>query len=207
MKEPTMRIVGIDPSLTGTGIAFPDGTTRILTPSKFTGLERLVDLRDRLQQIIRDARPHVVIIEDYAYGMPHSSVRLGEWGGVMRVMLWELGIDLVCVNPTHLKGFQLVKVKGAAKGEKPAPKKDQALSAMSAVSGITFPDSDQMDAWSLTALAYAYIGESWLKRTAEQLAVMACIHWPESMRAARAAAGLPAIAPPAPKPKKVRKAK
>lgn len=196
-----MKIIGIDPSLTGTGLAFPDGSTQVLQASKHTGLERLVDLRDRLRGLVCSTRPDVAVIEDYAWGMPHSSIMLGEWGGVMRVMLWELGVDLVFVNPSHLKLFQLGR-PAKAKDEPKAPKKDQAMSAISAQSGISFATNDHMDAWSLAALGYAYVGEHWIKRTAEQLSALSAICWPVCMVDARSKAGLPPIQPPGPKRRK-----
>ena len=97
-----MLVIGIDLSLTATGIAFAEGPA-LLKPGKLRGMARLAWLRDEILNLIPDCA--IVAIEGYAYGSHSSSYDLGELGGVVRLALHEAGIVYVDVPPATIKGY------------------------------------------------------------------------------------------------------
>lgn len=140
-----MRLVAIDPSLNGTGLAWQDdsGTqgSRKVDVGKLRGAERLKDIRDALCAILMMVRPHVILIEGYAYGRTNQAHQLGELGGVLRVEIHEQEFPLVEVAPSALKKF--------ATGKGNAPK-DQVLAEAIRRLGYEGHSNDVADArWLL----------------------------------------------------------
>lgn len=112
MAEP--RVVGLDLSLTATGIALPDGTTATLT-TKLRGCERLIDLRNRCRKACELA--DLAVVEGYSFGSRNSHAHaLGELGGVVRVALHVASVRFVEVSPSSLKKYATGK-GNANKGE------------------------------------------------------------------------------------------
>lgn len=115
-----LRIVGLDLSLTATGVADPDGarTIKIPLPPKATDaqrVERLHKLTCAIDVATRNA--DVVVLEGYGYGSVRTSDgngrslntshahSLGELGGVVKVCLYQRGIPFAIVPPTVMKLF------------------------------------------------------------------------------------------------------
>lgn len=126
MAEP--RVVGLDLSLTATGIAYPfdGGTFCAVIFTKLRGCERLAYIRD---EVMRPCAPvevtdpgwrmvaPLVVIEGYSFSSRNShSHALGELGGVVRLALHEAGIAYVDVPPSSLKKYATGK-GNANKGE------------------------------------------------------------------------------------------
>ena len=95
-----MKIVGIDPSLTGTGIAILPSHDIYTIKSKQRGAKRLIEIRDAIQKIITDAS--LVVIENYAYCRANQAHQIGELGGIIRVLLAESGVKWITVAPAFL---------------------------------------------------------------------------------------------------------
>jgi crossover junction endodeoxyribonuclease RuvC len=105
-----IRTIGIDPSLRGTGICFLAGgvlTPHFLPEEKLRGAERLVELRRRLSALLDNfgAAPDIAIIENYAYDAINRLADMAEWGGQIKVELFERKIEFVVATPQQLKGF------------------------------------------------------------------------------------------------------
>lgn len=105
-----IHTLGIDPSLRGTGICFchsGDLVPHFLSEKKLRGVHRLVDLRKRLGDQILAARtkPQIAVIENYAYDALNRLADMAEWGGQIKVELFERGIEFVVATPQHLKRF------------------------------------------------------------------------------------------------------
>lgn len=99
-----MKIIGIDASLTSTGVAVIDGTIRTeRIQSRKAGPDRLIEIRDRVYKIAEGA--DIVVIEGYAYASGHSAHQMGELGGVIRVLLREMELKVLEVSPGQLKKF------------------------------------------------------------------------------------------------------
>lgn len=148
-----MIIIGIDPSLTSTGIcAMRDGiilSSEAVT-SKFTGVKRLSDFKEQLipkvcyVADIEDIEEKIMVfIEGYSFGSKNNREVLGELGGVIRLMLFEQEIPFIDVAPTALKKY--------ATGKGNADKISVAVSVMEEW-GKKFPTSDQTDAFVLAML-------------------------------------------------------
>jgi crossover junction endodeoxyribonuclease RuvC len=99
--------VGIDPSLTSTGIALIENgqmQTGLLSPP-FKGPERLSWFYDEFVTLIGRNGPTIVALEGYAFGAKAQHHALGELGGVLRLALHRTGQPFLVVPPTTLKKF------------------------------------------------------------------------------------------------------
>lgn len=140
-----MNILAIDPSLTGTGICHPDGSTETLH-TKSRGCERLRWLRDEI--ITYTLAADLVVIEGYSYGSRGAAViNIGELGGVIRLALFERQIPLVEIPPACLKRYATSRGNAS---------KDDVLQAGVMRSGHTFADNNCCDAWWLHQMALAH---------------------------------------------------
>lgn len=108
-----VRTLGIDLSLTGTGLCYLENSKFepfFLPETKLRGAERLVALRKRFCGIL-DAhpRPTLTAIEGYSYDSIGRVFELGEWGGIVKLDLFVREIPFVVVPPKRLKRFMGVK--------------------------------------------------------------------------------------------------
>lgn len=149
-------VMGIDPSLRSTGIAFRRDNEVVsfrVCPTKLSGLKRLQVIRDEVSRFITFASPDIVCIEGYALGFRGASntlFGLGELGGVLRLMIAERGLPQVVVPPTSLKLY--ATGSGSAK-------KDAMRSALLEQHNIVLRNDDQVDAvWLM------FLGESYCSR-------------------------------------------
>lgn len=99
-------VVGLDLSLTGTGIAvWNKDKFELLTvdTSKKTGLVRLHYI---LEEVIRSLpdKP-LVVIEDFAFSRGTGAYSLGGLGYLVRWSLWTSNIPFILVKPNQLKKF------------------------------------------------------------------------------------------------------
>lgn len=124
-----MRFVGIDPSLTGTGIAVVGAdrkgrakllySDRIEPPGAMRGVTRLMYLRQSLMDRLDKINAHSVCVEGYSFSSKFSRAHsLGEWGGVLRVTLaQDYRLPTFCLPPQSLKKF--ATGKGNTQGKAP----------------------------------------------------------------------------------------
>lgn len=157
--EPAKRVLGIDPSLTSTGWAYREGEvilTGRIQSDDLRGPWRLHYAVSRLEEIVRKARPDLVVYEDYAYnrGKGNQAMRgtfdMAELGGVFKRMLWFGGFDVVMVPPTSLKLF--ITGKGGVRGQTAKEKKAMVMSHLRTDFGVTVHQHDEADAAGLMLL-------------------------------------------------------
>lgn len=109
------RIVGLDLSLTCTGLAFADpvGSEVIVTRAIKTSVTD-GDRLDRYTQIAKEIMMHVgwrtiVIIEDFAFGVTSkksSLATLGELNGIIKLLVWrKTGMKPTLIGPGQWKKF------------------------------------------------------------------------------------------------------
>jgi len=102
-------VMGLDPSLTATGVALPNGETRIIVPGKCCkrGMPRLRRIRDAVMALVKEHDVNLVMIEGYSYGSRYSHAHsLGELGGVLRLAIFEHpGVEYIDVPPSSLKKY------------------------------------------------------------------------------------------------------
>jgi len=176
-----LRILAIDPSLSSTGLALPDRSTRALRPKKLDGAARLCWLREQLVQVVREVRPDVVMLEGYSFGSKQGSHQIGEWGGVLRLALWEMDLPVVLVPPFNLKQW--------VTGHGHSDKKNVKQSILER-SGRTFPTEDEGEAFALGDMAYAYIGQPGMAIPVAHRDAWAKIEWTPAMVQAHVRSGL-----------------
>jgi Holliday junction resolvasome RuvABC endonuclease subunit len=120
-----MRVIGLDLSLTASGVALEHDETVTLT-SKQKGVDRLRELRAAILCLCGDpmylSHPHhdpadLVVIEGYSFSSRNSHAHgLGELGGVIRLALADARIPYVDVPPASLKKYATGK-GNASKGD------------------------------------------------------------------------------------------
>ncbi len=147
-------VVGVDPSLTATGIATADGVEVVKV--KVTGMERLsrigtaiMEATDVSTATTVECRTHV-FIEGYAYGRPNQAHQLGELGGVIRYRLWLNHVPYTDVPPSSLKSF------AAGKGN---ARKPDMLDAARREGYDGSNDDNAVDAWWLRQFGLAVLGD------------------------------------------------
>lgn len=102
MTLTSSQIIGIDPSLTCTAVAMIDGCDSYTT--KLVGLPRLAFIRDEVLAAA-GRRTRLAVIEGYSRGSSNRREEMGELGGIIRVALHEIGVDILDVAPASLKKF------------------------------------------------------------------------------------------------------
>lgn len=151
-----LRVIGLDLSLTSTGVCLPDGTTyRIRTRDK-DGDRRLLHIRDSIRDDLADYRPHLAVIED----LPKHAMAAGITAKVHGPVLCELldaGVPYAYVAPATLKSYAC---------DNGAADKRQMAAAAYLAAGAEFPGDlnaqgkggDMCDAWWLRAAGHDWAG-------------------------------------------------
>ena len=99
-----MNILGLDPSLTSTGICTGDNNG-VAYHSHEEDVSRLADIRDYVLRMCFENDVKCVIMEGYSYGSRTRAHALGELGGVLKVAFNEGWIPYVLVPPTSRAKF------------------------------------------------------------------------------------------------------
>lgn len=177
-----MRIIGLDLSMTATGVAFPDGSTAVIKP-RGEGDARLLSIENRMNAALRLARPDLAVIEDdpgifkgaaaKAIPMVHATVRL---------VLMRAGIPYVLVNASTLKTY--------ATGAHAADKTAMTLAAYKRM-GLEFRDDNECDASWLRAAGHAAYGEPVVELPKAHTDALRKVTWPRIAGAADPIASLP----------------
>lgn len=164
------RVMGLDLSLTSTGVSV-NGETFSIKP-KTKGTERLVDISGQIVHWVENTRPIAAIIEGYSFGSKFSRAHsLGELGGVVKVALYGYGLNIVEVPPKCRAKF--------ATGNGNSNKLDVLMSLKNQFPAQFFEDrgNDECDAWILEQMAYAKLRESDYEWSKVQLSALDKIDW------------------------------
>lgn len=100
-------VIGLDLSLTETGISTPKGTYHLKTPaSKIKGHSRLQEIHDFVFGHVDNYDNPLVMVEGYSYGSRgNAMISIGELGGIVRHAFWQEGVKYLDVPPSTLKIF------------------------------------------------------------------------------------------------------
>lgn len=145
-----MIFMGIDASLTSTGICILNEQAKILAhttidPGIRRGPERLNYIEQVLRAVINANMPKEVAIEGYSFGSVSQKARIGELGGVIRLLLYRLNIPYVEVAPLTLKKF----ITGKGAGDK-----NLILLGVFKKWGVECSSDDLADAYGLARLLH-----------------------------------------------------
>lgn len=173
------RILGLDLSLTATGVAMPDGDTLTIrtTPQAYTHpMERLADIRHTIIHLAgRDT--DLAIIEGYSYGSTQGRELLGELHGIIRLALYDAAIPYTLVPPSSVKKY--------ATGHGNAPK-GLVIAELNARTGRNFRDDNQADAYALRLYGLDAYGWPELDLPAtHRIALERDLDWPDLTGATR----------------------
>lgn len=148
-----MRIVGIDPSLASTGVAFGDGSLAALKQKPSDGDRRLVNIKAGVWTAVEGA--DLVIMED----LPRNAMGAGVTGmvqGVIRELLQESGVPYITVTPATLKKF----ATGAGNAKKPVMR-----IAWREYSDVDVANNDMVDAAWLREIGRYLTGQQPMERS------------------------------------------
>ncbi len=163
-----MNVLGLDLSLTSTGVAHCDGSSSTWNV-KLLGVNRLISLRDRLVGLLDDP-VDLVVLEGYAFGRPHHACHLGELGGVIRVTLHEAGVPWAVIPPASLKLY--------ATGRGNASKEEMLVAAVRRL-GYQGSSNDEADALWLRAMALDQHGHALVEMPIVHRKALAKVEWPD----------------------------
>lgn len=156
------EVLGIDPSLNSTGVAYRglDGSIRAscISPSGLKGIPRILRIRNIVDDLLFKLHPRIVVLEGYALGFRGKSntiFDIGELGGTLKILVLSHGIDILLVPPNNLKLF--ATGKGNA---------DKSLIAdvLHREHGLSFSKSDQYDAAGLLMMGEGHVNRRILPR-------------------------------------------
>jgi Holliday junction resolvasome RuvABC endonuclease subunit len=165
-----MNIMGLDLSLTSTGLSVNEDT--FVIASKKKGAARLSEISQAVLDSCLTLDVRCVIIEGYSFASRNSQAHsIGELGGAVRMRLYENNIEYVDVPPTCRAKFATGK-GNASKGE--------VISAVSAKTRKIFSGgggNDECDAWVLEQMGLTKLGESKWDWSKEQLSALSKVEW------------------------------
>ncbi|MER5675810.1 hypothetical protein ABT081_02585 [Streptomyces sp. NPDC002238] len=178
-----LRVIGLDLSLTSTGVCLPDGSTfRIKTRQK-DGDRRLLAIRGRIRAALAEHRPHLAVVED----LPVHAMAAGRTGhvhGVVKAELLDAGVLYALVVPATLKSYAC---------DQGSADKARMADAAYLAAGVEFADDkggDQCDAWWLRAAGHDALGQPLFGMPQAQRDRLLKVGWPEALQGY--AAGVPA---------------
>lgn len=139
------RVLGIDPSLSGTGLAYADGGTHTITGR--AGDERLEAIYDAVMEAAFSIE--LAVLEDLPTHA-HGAGKTGMAQGVVRLALVGRDIPYVTVPPASLKMF----ATGNGGAGKPLMRAE-----LHARTGVDIVDDNQVDAWWLREMGCHLLDE------------------------------------------------
>jgi crossover junction endodeoxyribonuclease RuvC len=113
MSRPVI-ILGIDPALTctGYGLLRADGNRyealdfgTVAPPTQAPIAERLLRIHEALCEVIREARPDEVAVEDFIVGHVRAAVAVGEARAAALLAAAQAGLPTALYKPSEVKQF------------------------------------------------------------------------------------------------------
>jgi Holliday junction resolvasome RuvABC endonuclease subunit len=176
-----MRIMGLDLSMSATGVAFPDGSTAVIKPSG-EGDARLLSIEQWMDKALDVARPDLAVIEQFGAFQGAAARAIPMVHAVVRLRLMHAGVPYVLLTPQALKTL--------ATGRHTADKAAMTLAAFKRA-GREFTDDNECDAFWLRAAGHAAYGEPVVELPKAHTSVLSKVAWPAVPGAREPVASLP----------------
>lgn len=166
-----MNFLALDLSLTSTGYC-NRGQAATISPDS-SGPKRLWEFKREIGSLINSLQKlDSVIIEGYSFASRNSQAHsIGELGGVIRLLLWELEIPCVVIPPTSRAKFATGKGNAS---------KNEVISSISAKTGIIWSNpgaDDKCDAWILEEMAMTKYGLGKFEWPAASMEALNKVDW------------------------------
>jgi Holliday junction resolvasome RuvABC endonuclease subunit len=168
----TLKVIGLDLSLTATGICLPDGSTHTIKTNPKDGDRRLLHIGHALANALSPGAD-LAVVEDLPIHAKSAGIT-GMVHGVARAVLLEAGIPYALVSPATLKKF--------ATGKGSGDKTPMAIAALKRA-GREFPDDNQCDAFWLRAAGLEWLGQAEVTLPADQRTALDKAAWPAVAKA------------------------
>jgi Holliday junction resolvasome RuvABC endonuclease subunit len=173
------RVLGLDLSITATGVCLPDGTTRTIKTRDKDGDRRLQFIVDHIGMALGEGLDGIgdgcdlVVMEEAPPGLKGPAIKaIHMVHGVVRLRLIDFDTPYVVINPTTLKAY--------ATGNNRADKTELAMAAYKRA-GREFPGDkggNECDAWWLRAAALDRLGAPEFALPQAQRAHLDKADWP-----------------------------
>lgn len=170
-----MNVIGVDWSLSATGVCNELGALRTLTPPTKDNVARLEWMFRQAQALVAgdvDILSTVLVFESPFMGMKgkaDATMALGEMYGVVKLALRKWAGRIVWVAPSTLKVY--------ATGRGNATKPDMRAELIKRA-GVDIKDDNQCDAWWLRAMALDRLATAPLELPATHRRALASVTWP-----------------------------
>jgi len=106
-------VFGLDLSLNHTGVAIANDhliASFCIVPKKLRGVERLAYIRNEISMLFERHHPRCVGIEGYSFGSRGRAIYdIGELGGVIRLLCYDMHVPAIIVPPAVVKKFAVGK--------------------------------------------------------------------------------------------------
>lgn len=169
MRPTPPRVLGLDYSLTSTGVATTRPHKATLIRPRTKGHARLEELKASVAALVRQARPELAVIESGSYASTSSTFHqlAGGWWLVAHE-IYRLGLPYATVPPGTLKRY--------ATGSGSADKHTMVAAARAAWPNLIIPNDDAADALFLAAMGAHYLGRPQMTSRAPD--ALDAISWP-----------------------------
>jgi Holliday junction resolvasome RuvABC endonuclease subunit len=143
-------VMGLDLSLTATGIAHVDGSVETFKPkadpNANCGMDRMCEIRDYLLHVVGDVRDHeLVMVEGLAFDAHDTSRWQAQLAGLIRATLFDYHVPFLLAPPSTVKKYATGNGKA---------KKEQVVNAAQKRLGYDGYDHNEADALWLHAIAH-----------------------------------------------------
>lgn len=168
------NVVGVDLSLTATGVADADGSTSLIAPAgEHTSPDGLAEwlslLNGRLADIIWAEGGALFVVEDLPRNPRFGGTALGMVHGLWRASTWRWEADVVYVPPASLKRYACGKGNAS---------KAEVLTAAVRRLGYLGADDNEADALWLRAMGLDALGTPPVKMPAANRDALTKLEWP-----------------------------
>jgi Holliday junction resolvasome RuvABC endonuclease subunit len=129
--------------------------------------------------VVGSVQPDLIVLEDYAIGGSHAKAIIPtcEWGGVLRLELFDLSVPFIVVPPQAIKSYCTGKGNAG---------KDEVGYELSTRTGIVFRNKDESDAFGLGAMVNDHYGNPWVSvPKAWRESAFKQVQWPEGVKDAK----------------------